>query len=123
MRTERERPAWATMTATTCAIDGLWQPGWQRRPSSVVPILGYAPDGTPPVVAAFRTADGVHLVIRCPWCGHLHWHGAGGPSAPDGEGDGGRVPHCCSLDLAHELQGRHTHYILRQVGRGGLSIR
>lgn len=36
------------------------------------------------------------LTFLCPFCGNLHFHGAGGPYFGDGDGD--RIPHC----LDHE---------------------
>jgi hypothetical protein len=45
-----------------------------------------------PVVEGVRRRD--QLVIFCPYCGKPHHHGAGGPGAPFGDGNGHREAHC-----------------------------
>jgi hypothetical protein len=53
-----------------------------------------------PVVSARRVSarDNDLLVVRCPFCGRDHVHGAGGKGSPRGSGDGHRMAHCSGAD-------------------------
>jgi hypothetical protein len=61
----------------------------------------------PPTIPAYR--ENGQLVVRCPFCGTRHVHGAVGPQV--GAGDGRRAAHC----VADDSPFRQTGYILQEV--------
>ena len=65
----------------------------------------------PPIIDAYRSEDGVHLVFYCQACWRNHYHGSGGPEKPFGFGNGHRVAHCHNPDSSYG----DTGYILREV--------
>ena len=77
-------------------------------------------------VSAVRLG-GRHLVIVCPHCRELHYHGAVGPEF--GRGDGLRVPHCVrgpatKISYSHTLREVTPRtFIARQLRRLGFSSR
>lgn len=85
-------------------------PGPPTRPDRGVAVASQTAE--PPTLDAFRTRDGVCLVIWCRHCRQLHYHGACGPMT--GEGDGHRGAHCIDPGSPY----RRTGYFVREVSRG-----
>jgi hypothetical protein len=87
-------------------------------------VLGQE-DGFPIVAAArvgpenYRRGEYGRLAFRCPWCGALHTHGAGGPNL--GDGDGHRVAHCGQVHHKVGPQPCFPGYIVREVENDALS--
>lgn len=51
--------------------------------------------------------DKTHVYIVCPYCGHIHLHGAGG-----GDYEGHRIAHCNSRS---HIKGDITGYYIEQI--------
>lgn len=58
-----------------------------------------------PQVLVMAKRHGKQLVVRCPYCGYIHYHRVTGPNV--GDGDGHRLAHCNATK--HRLS-----YVLRE---------
>lgn len=86
-------------------------------------------ENTPFVVIGVPTRDCVHLVVTCPFCGDIHFHGAGTPGGTLEYGP--RVPHCLNLDApgytivpapSAEIEERLRESLKKKASKKGMTI-
>lgn len=87
-------------------LDGLGMIEWEGGKKLV--IDGRSFDSPPGCWHVFPVAlDKTHVYIVCPYCGHIHLHGAGG-----GDYEGHRIAHCNSRS---HIKGDITGYYIEQI--------